>query len=563
MAQVGTAFIEVTPDLDNFGRSVSQQVDRDRGIFARAGSTIGSVMGSAIRAGVLGAGAAVGLGAILAKESIEAASSVEESTSRLRVVLGDAADEIEDFARGAARSIGLSRRETLEVTGQFANMAQQIGYTTEDAAAFSIEMTTLASDLASFHNADITQVLEAQAAAFRGEYDAVQRFVPTINAAAVEQQALAMGLANTTSELDAQDRALATQALLLQGAGAAMGDFARTQDSLANQQRTLNSLWDDAKVALGERLLPVATQVVTWLVDNFPAMEAAARSAFDYLGPAVVSTAGWFRDEFIPAVQTAYAWVKDNVIPVLADLGRTFRQDVVPALQDAYRWFQDNVVPALQAVWNEVSRNLAPAVDDLAAVFRNDLVPVAENAGRVFREDIEPALDGVFELLEGLAPVLGEIIGLMGDLAVVSFRGLVNYIDDVVRGFEATADAIRAIGRAIDDIPGVGGFGGAVQNAARRAGVSGSAGGGAFRSAHGNVFDRPALTWVGDYHGVRGNPEVVARSDQIVAAMEAYAARAGVDVGGGGDIHIHAPERDAESIRREFQRHLWLEGVAA
>ncbi|MBK6858155.1 MAG: hypothetical protein IPG97_16785 [Microthrixaceae bacterium] len=70
-------------------------------------------------------------------------------------------------------------------------------------------------------------MIEAQTAAFGGEYDALQKFVPTINAAAVEQQALAETGKSSARELTAQEKALATYSLMLAGAGKASGAAAR------------------------------------------------------------------------------------------------------------------------------------------------------------------------------------------------------------------------------------------------------------------------------------------------------------------------------------------------
>ena len=81
-------------------------------------------------------------------------------------------------------------------------------------------------------------MIEAQTAAFRGEYDSLQRFIPTINAANVEQKAMEQTGKENAEQLTASEKAAATYTLMLEGMGAAQGDFARTSDSAANRQRT-------------------------------------------------------------------------------------------------------------------------------------------------------------------------------------------------------------------------------------------------------------------------------------------------------------------------------------
>ena len=193
--------------------------------------------------------------------AVNAASDLNETLSKSNTVFGQSADEVEDWADGAAESFGQSKREALDAASGFGNMFTQLGIGSDQAAKMSTEMTELASDFASFHNADISDVIDAQSAAFRGEYDALQRYVPTINAATVEQEALAMTGKATTGELTAQEKALAVQKLMLEGAGQAMGDFDRTSGSAANQLRTAKAAMEDASAEIGEDLLPIVADL--------------------------------------------------------------------------------------------------------------------------------------------------------------------------------------------------------------------------------------------------------------------------------------------------------------
>jgi hypothetical protein len=59
------------------------------------------------------------------------------------------------------------------------------------AASMSTDVVKLAADLGSFNNLETGDVLERIQAAFRGEYDSLQLLIPNINAARVEQEAMA------------------------------------------------------------------------------------------------------------------------------------------------------------------------------------------------------------------------------------------------------------------------------------------------------------------------------------------------------------------------------------
>jgi hypothetical protein len=66
-----------------------------------------------------------------------------------------------------------------------------------------------------------------------------------------------------TFETERQAKAQATLDLAIQQSGNAIGDYARTQDSFANQSRLMRSRLEDIAVELGQVFLPLMTKVVT------------------------------------------------------------------------------------------------------------------------------------------------------------------------------------------------------------------------------------------------------------------------------------------------------------
>lgn len=358
------------------------------------GSALGDV--AKIAGGfVLGAGLLKAPGAI--KGLIDSASDLNETLSKSNTVFKENGSRVEEWAKGAAKSFGQSKKEALDAASGFGNMFSQLGIGTQKAASMSMAMTELGSDFASFHNDDITDVLTAQSAAFRGEYDALQRYVPTINAAAVEQKALSMGLAETTvnandvaaanvklkdaqlkyndavkehgkssieaqkaavgvtsaqesvakatkgttGELTAQDKALATYQLMIEGAGDALGDFDRTAEGAANKQRILQARLEDTKTTIGQQLLPVYVEFLGFILDKaIPAGEALA----DKWGPKLAA-----------GLDVAVSFLRDNRATIegtfnAATLGATTTGDAVAKMGG---WIIDNesrIVGAVVAI---------------------------------------------------------------------------------------------------------------------------------------------------------------------------------------------------------------------
>ena len=226
-----------------------------------------------------------------------AASDLQETQSKSNAVFGASAQAITSWSKNSATAFGMSRQAALESASSIGNMFKQLGAGETTAAKTSKQMVELSADLASFHNVagGATEVLNAMQSAFRGQYEPIQRYIPTINAAAVEQQALAMTGKQATSELTRLEKAAAAQAIIMRDAGDAVGDFAKTSGGLANQQRILEANFKDLKAAIGEGLLPVAAKVVTemnnWVGANKDLIGQKVGETIDTITASVIAVA--------------------------------------------------------------------------------------------------------------------------------------------------------------------------------------------------------------------------------------------------------------------------------
>lgn len=212
-----------------------------------------------------------------------AASDLAEETSKAGELFGDAQDEIQAFAQGAASSIGQSERAALEASNTFALFGRKVGLSGSDLVGFSTTFTSLASDLASFNNSTPEEAVEALGAALRGESEPIRRFGVMLDDATLKARALEMGLISTTSgTLPPAIKMQAAYAEILAQTTSAQGDFARTADGMANSQRTAAAEAENAKAALGEGMRPILTAVYQGAADvasGFTAMNEATGGA--------------------------------------------------------------------------------------------------------------------------------------------------------------------------------------------------------------------------------------------------------------------------------------------
>jgi hypothetical protein len=431
MAGRGEREVRVTVLGDSKGgqRALAELDDRADKTGRHFDGLGGKVAGFAKAAAIGLGGAAVAAGGFMAK-AISSGSDLAESLSKSNTIFGESGAAMEKWAAGAARDFGQSKKQALEAGASFGNMFTQLGIGTQKAAGMSRQMVELASDFASFHNADITEVLQAQQAAFRGEYDSVQRFVPTINAAAVEQEALKMGLAKTTKELTDQDKALAVQSLMMKGAGAAMGDYDRTSKGFANRMRELKARGEDFAASVGTAVLPMVLRL----------MDVA-----EELGGKLAVGFGALKSAF-----SGEGITSDGFVGVMERIGVTARE-VWDNVREAWPQIKATIMGAVEAIvgwvrehWPEIKKIIVETIETVREVvvgvvevlttiwenFGEQITDVAKAAWKFVRDMIESTL----KVIQGLVKVITSLI--KGDWSGV-WEGIKQILDGAWQSMQA------------------------------------------------------------------------------------------------------------------------------
>ena len=241
---------------------------------------------------------AFGAIALGAKSVIDSASDLNETIAKTGEIFGDGAKDIEAFAEAASGDLGLSKRQALDAASTFAILGRLGDLTGKDLNNFAKDLTSLSTDLASFNNTSTDEAIIALGAGLRGESEPLRRFGILLNAADVEAKALELGLGKTVTVngklktvVDESSKVIARQALIMEQTSIQQGDFARTSDGAANQQRILAAEIENSKAAIGVGLLPAYQGLLAALI---PLADFTSQNAtlVTNLGIAVAVTAG-------------------------------------------------------------------------------------------------------------------------------------------------------------------------------------------------------------------------------------------------------------------------------
>ena len=247
-----------TRESSSFAKAIGADADSIKGAFTEAFSfSVGQLMADGFKQ-------AIGALWDFADESIGVASDLEETNSKIDAIFGSMSQNVHNWARTTKDQFGIGEFAAKGYAGQLASLlsADSLGLTTEQIYEMSTGLVELAGDLASFHNMSFDTVWTKLLSGMRGETEAIEDLGVDVRASAM---AAYLGI-NTDDwgKLDQQTRTLTTYEYILKNTTVAQGDFVRTQDQYANQMRIFNENITQLKAQLGEGLLPVMTDLVTW-----------------------------------------------------------------------------------------------------------------------------------------------------------------------------------------------------------------------------------------------------------------------------------------------------------
>ena len=518
--------VEVELDTDR----AEKDAEGLKGKLSKAFGDMGKIAGGIFMAEV--GGQLAGMAVDTIKSSIGLARDFNEIQSKSNTVFGESAKAINDWAASASTGFGQSKAQALDSASAFGNMFSQLGMGKQTAAEMSMKMTELASDFASFHNADITDVLQAQQAAFRGEYDALQKFVPTINAAAVQQEAMAETGKTNAAQLTAQEKAAATYTLMLKGAGDAQGDFDRTSGSLANQQRILSAQWQDLQVKIGQVLIPALTEIVTAINTKvIPAVRDFATKTQDY-----------YEQNIKPAIENL-----KNIFNTLEPVIRPILEGIGNHIKNVATIFKDTVGLILAIVsgdWGRAWDQAKKIVDDLVQLVKDDFaaiigairgaIPLAAQAAEELGRGVFNAIwTGLGDLWQLGADIVHWILQGLKDMA----WQLWDWAEGMAKGLADKLNPKNIIGSVTG---GIGNVAGGVFNQVGGGGGGEASSPGGMGNPSVNYQDPRGVTLTADdiyrmqqdpNFGFVGLPApIVVNIDTVNAATKEDAAQAGGDI---------------------------------
>lgn len=209
----------------------------------------------------------------LRKELVQAGSDAEETANKFNVVFATVSERANQAADNLRLNYGLSREGAQAALSSVGDLLSGLGVASDKALELAQQTVQLGTDLASFTNyaGGAEGATQALTSALLGETEAAKSLGVVLTDDQMEKYASSVGKSWKNLNL-AEKAQLRLNAAIAQSPNA-VGDFARSMNSYANQVRIADAISRDFSTTVGEGLLQAHTSALIAINGNRGAIE--------------------------------------------------------------------------------------------------------------------------------------------------------------------------------------------------------------------------------------------------------------------------------------------------
>jgi hypothetical protein len=362
---------EVSDGLDTVSADVNQ---RSLAVASAVGTMLGNMAGNLITS-------ALGNAKQYIMDSIAVASDLAEVQNVVNTTFGENTGAIDKWAKAAKEAYGMSELKAKRFTSTMGAMLKSMKLSGDQVLDMSEGIAGLAGDWASFYNLSHDEAFDKLKSAMAGETEGVKALGINMSVANLEAFALSQGITKTYSSMSQAEQATLRYNFLMEATADAQGDFARTSDGYANQQRILDTTMEELSATVGSLFLPAATAAVgilNTLATGAKGVVTAIAGIFtppaqDALTVAVASGKAAFND-FEQAVKDSDTTFANNKAEIQAryDLATQYLNALTALEQKEVKTDQDvEAMKAATAALVNLYPDLKANLDPVTGLFAN------------------------------------------------------------------------------------------------------------------------------------------------------------------------------------------------
>lgn len=381
-------------------------------IKSGATSVLGSVKQIAAALGVV-----FGVKALVnfAKQAIELSSDVQEVQNVVDVSFGDMKDQMEAFADTAIEKFGISALTAKRTGSTYMAMAKGMGIAGQEAADMSLNLTGLSADMASFYNVSQKYTDIALKSVFTGETETLKQYGIVMTQTNLQEFARQQGITKSIQAMTQQEQVTLRYQYVLKQTQLAQGDFARTQDSWANQTRILSERWKEMQIIWGDAFRTIGTLVLPAVNRLIQGLSTVA----GYAKVAAQSIARMFGKEIDSSEETA-----SNIGEAVSN-----QDDLTEATKQTTKAAKGQIA-AFDEI-NQISKDTAASGSGVGSATLP--TQTVKSSAVLDTSDIEKKLDKLKNSTSPLSEAFGNLYASMQRVASIQFKALTKLWRETLR----------------------------------------------------------------------------------------------------------------------------------
>ena len=197
--------------------------------------------------------------------SFKMASDMVESVNKVDTVFGENSKVVQDWADTSLDKMGMAKASALEMSSLFGDMGSGMGVSSQDNLKYSMSLTQLSADLASFKNVKVDIAKTALSGIYTGETESLKGLGIIMTETNLQEYALSQGIKTKVSEMSQAEKVALRYNYVMSVSKNSIGDFAKTSQSSSNQIKIFQESMKELGTTIGQNLIPVITPLIAKL----------------------------------------------------------------------------------------------------------------------------------------------------------------------------------------------------------------------------------------------------------------------------------------------------------
>lgn len=409
---------------------------------------IGSIASSALKGVTIATGAVATAFAGLVTASVQARGEIEQQIGGTEAVFKDFAQTVQDTAKTAYSSMGLSANDYMATINKMGALMQGSGLDIETSMNLSSKAMQRAADIASIMGIDTASAMESIAGAAKGNFTMMDNLGVAMNATTIEAYAMSKGIKTSYAEMENAQKVQLAMEMFLEKTTYAMGNYAKENETFAGSFSTLKASVQNFLSGAGD---------ISSVINSFLSFTEITMKSVNEIVPSMLNSL----ISAMPQLITAGTNISNSLLSGMMqnkDLIITSTMQLLTVLLNTILEF----LPKLLEMGVEVLKSLLNGIQESLPKIVETVITIVELLLKTFMEMLPQILEmGItilVELIKGIAEMLPELIPMAINCITTLVETLLDNIDLLIdAGIElifALADGlIKALPDLIDKIP--------------------------------------------------------------------------------------------------------------